>query len=992
MATDNNQDTVYSTRSLSKWFAIGSILLTITIVWASIQEYARPWKGYQRQAQRIVTAINERKLAEADIAMDKSKLEGIENEIAEVQEELDQVVKEINAKLEDVEAKLYVATKNYQEAKGIHDENHFHLEVAIKNRDPSLKSKLEAYEEEAKEVERLFKIQEQATLARDAVLADKNDILSTEKDAQSRLAALNRSRDGILKIIKNNEVNLFNVVRNAPVIDFVAPTIKVHQVILNGLYDDYFFNKVPRVDRCMTCHVNANKAGFEDFPQPFTSHSKLHLIAGPDSPHPVERFGCTGCHAGVPQAITFTGSAHAPSTPAEEAEWKEKYGFYMSTHVKTHMVPVEMTEGKCIQCHAKEVILEDAPTFNAGMRLIEQYGCYGCHKFAGHFEELAKEKKSGPSLTMVASKVDAEWIKKWLWDPKSYRPSTLMPAFWQLHNNSDPDSLARGKVEVEAITHYLVEKSKPYEPIQLASEVIGNSTRGKELVEQVGCLGCHAIADVAVERPSEPSELGYKNPLLPMFGPELNQMGSKVDKDWLVSWLIAPKHYWEGTSMPSMKLTEQEAVDIAEYLLEKRNEEFDGMMAPVADSDVRDAITLEFLEGQMHSEAAEVKLASMSLDEKKMYLGDKMISHYGCYACHAIEGFENAPNLGAELTYQGSKEVTKFAFDNVKINKASREQWIYTKIRTPRIFDVGKKRDFQAKTRMPHFGFNQEQANAIASIVIGYELDKVDDSMKAPVDGRKEQIIAGHRLINRKNCIGCHAVESPELNERAIQGGRILAHYDDNAEGPPILYTQGDKTQAEWLFAYFKNPDVMIRPWLNVRMPQFNLSDQEARTLIKYFAAVDNAPYPFSSRHSSILSASDLAQAKGLVEELGCMTCHGIRKDGEPVADAAPHFQNIKARLNGEWILPWLANPNAMMPGTRMPALWPSEDPTDENSPLMGIPGYFDDDAERQIQAVRDYLYIWEGEPTLPSPPNATPVNGYSVSGMADGSAEAGSR
>jgi cbb3-type cytochrome oxidase cytochrome c subunit len=966
----NNKDTVYNTRVLSKWFAISAILLLVVTLWAAIQDYARPWKVYQRQTQRIATAVNERKLLEADKAMNKQQLDTLEKEIAELEKKQSEVTKEIDAKIAKIDAQLYGATKRYQIEKGKLDEAHYRLEGAIKKRDSNLKTILEKYKKDEKEVARLARIEERIRLASEKAHADKKDILSKEKETADRLASLTRTRDQLNKAINNTDVNLINLARNAPLLDFIAPTIKINQVILHGLYDDYFFNKVPRIDRCMTCHVNANQPGFEDFPQPFATHSKLHLIAGPDSPHPVEKMGCTVCHAGVPQSADFNNAAHTPRDPVMAAEWEAKYHFHYSHHIKTHMIPLQMTEGKCIQCHAAEVVFKDAPTLNVGMRLIERHGCYGCHKFAGHFEQLSNEKKAGPSLTMVASKVDPVWLKKWLWNPKSYRPTTLMPSFWQTHNNSDEASLERGKVEVDAISHWIVAKSKKYEPLKLASQVVGDASRGKTLVEQVGCIGCHAVEDVVVKRTDNPKEPGYKDPRAVMFGPELNQMGSKVSYEWLVSWLKQPQHYWAQTAMPSMKLSDQEAADIAVYLLEKKNPEFEALPAPVAKDEIRDDVVLEFLVGQMPTRDARVKLASMSLEEKQMFLGEKLISHYGCYGCHAIEGFENAPKIGAELTTEGSKEVTKFAFENVEIPHTSREAWIFTKIRTPRIWDVGKKRDFQAKARMPHFGFTAEQANAIATVVIGYENRNVGGEMMAKVDARKEQIIAGHRLINQKNCIGCHALE----DKNNPLGGEILAHFADKSEGPPLLYTQGLKTQSDWLFKYLKNTNVMIRPWVKVRMPTFGLSDSQTTTLVKYFSAYDRSDSLFSSKQSS-LSSEQVRIAEGLIKELGCMTCHAVLQPGQDPSAHAPHFKNVKARLGNDWVRHWLENPNAIMPGTRMPALWPNSDPLDEKSARIGVPGYLDGDANKQMDLIRDYLFQYPGEATLPPPaPPAPPV------------------
>jgi chromosome segregation ATPase len=265
----DNKETVYNTRVLSKWFAISSIFLLVVVVWAAIQDYARPWKVYQRQAQSIATAINERKLLEADKAMNRTQLEKLEKEIAEIEERKAQVVREIDAKIKAAEAVLYSANKTYQDEKGKLDEEQYGLEMAIAAQNPRVGRMTERFEQNRRRVTRLARVEERERLNVEALQATRRDILSKQLDVESQLSSLMRSRDNILKAIESTELSLVNIARNAPLLDFVAPTIKVNQVILNGLYDDYFFNKVPRVDRCMTCHVNADKAGFEDFSSAF---------------------------------------------------------------------------------------------------------------------------------------------------------------------------------------------------------------------------------------------------------------------------------------------------------------------------------------------------------------------------------------------------------------------------------------------------------------------------------------------------------------------------------------------------------------------------------------------------------------------------------------------------------------------------------------------------------------------------------------------------
>jgi mono/diheme cytochrome c family protein len=60
---------------------------------------------------------------------------------------------------------------------------------------------------------------------------------------------------------------------------------------------------------------------------------------------------------------------------------------------------------------------------------------------------------------------------------------------------------------------------------------------------------------------------------------------------------------------------------------------------------------------------------------------------------------------------------------------------------------------------------------------------------------------------------------------------------------PPPLLREGEKTQPGWLFQFLRHP-TKIRPVTILRMPRFNMSDDEAMDLVNYFAAVDRINNP----------------------------------------------------------------------------------------------------------------------------------------------------
>src|SRR5262249_27571714 len=52
--------------------------------------------------------------------------------------------------------------------------------------------------------------------------------------------------------------------RNSPILDMVNPSLRVQQVQLPDHYNDVNFMRIPRVDRCATCHMAADRKGFEE--------------------------------------------------------------------------------------------------------------------------------------------------------------------------------------------------------------------------------------------------------------------------------------------------------------------------------------------------------------------------------------------------------------------------------------------------------------------------------------------------------------------------------------------------------------------------------------------------------------------------------------------------------------------------------------------------------------------------------------------------------
>jgi hypothetical protein len=181
---------------------------------------------------------------------------------------------------------------------------------------------------------------------------------------------------------------------------------------------------------------------------------------------------------------------------------------------------------------------------------------------------------------------------------------------------------------------------------------------------------------------------------------------------------------------------------------------------------------------------------------------------------------------------------------------------------------------------------------------------------------------------------------------------------EEQAFLPPIITGEGRKVQEQWLHDFLKNPSTVgqpnsIRPWIPTRMPTFSLTDDEISKLTKYFLGLSNQELEIRDYKAYQPDAALLPVAKQMFNDLQCMKCHPggaitAKPGGGSTQDLAPNLTKARDRLKPEWIVDWLADPNKIQEGTRMPTFWP-----DGQSPLPDVLG---GDARKQMMGIRDYV------------------------------------
>ncbi|KKL24705.1 hypothetical protein LCGC14_2412660, partial [marine sediment metagenome] len=104
-------------------------------------------------------------------------------------------------------------------------------------------------------------------------------------------------------------------------------------------------------------------------------------------------------------------------------------------------------------------------------------------------------------------------------------------------------------------------------------------TRGKRLLLDLGCVGCHQTGQL-----EEPEKVG----------PRLAGIGSKVSRKWLNKWLINPKDYLPSGKMPHYHLSRPMANALAAYLMTSTDKTIDALEQQEGDYDAGGTIFREF--------------------------------------------------------------------------------------------------------------------------------------------------------------------------------------------------------------------------------------------------------------------------------------------------------------------------------------------------------------------------------------------------------------
>jgi cytochrome c2 len=968
--------------------------------WAVYDETAtrREYKNYQEAFFKIETDLAEKSFKEKKAALEKNpEYQKLVAEKKQIETDLagskKQAFNDAKAKLQELEFVAFDKRQTFTFTKSNLDEEYYYFTKA-KHEAPGSKE----FEEHAKKLhnfeEKLKKDDEEATKAektrddQQKIVDSFTDRLHTIDKTLEKLRAESEDAERKYEAAKEKQGGIFG---------------PATEVIQQNIED------INKVDRCESCHTGTNRGGFETVtPKYYRSHPFRRTLF---ALHPVEKFGCTTCHDGQGRATTKF-YAHAPTDNPHDAEkhfWEEpllKGPFMQSNCRKCHTEEYELraqlrceSQSECpgnLKCDvpsqplnpsdtsianflpetlnppAKEgapqveqpkycvnpdnqiaEMVNLAPNLSKGRKIIEEVACYGCHPIEGY----EKKPKAGPDLRHVRNKINAGWMVEWIKNPKAVHKNTRMPNFFpeQLHpedypktafpvrddRSKNPNEPWKWTIEQQtgALASFLMSQSTAFEVQKMPGG--GDAKHGKELFLTLGCRGCHNVT----YDEKDPAFIDHKNRASHYdHGPMLGDTGSKTNPDWIYTWLKDPKSYAPGTRMPNLRLSDEEARDLATFIGgNKANREFPEPVAAV------------FNPG----------------DKEWVKSGEKLMGYYGCYGCHFINGYEQTPGIGAELTEFGLKETSRLDYGDYIVNHRQQtwDAWLENKLKHPRVY-----RYERVDTRMPQFDLQPEEVTNVMVVLKGMRGKELAAEVRghklAPIEQQRER---GRELVRWFNCYGCHIVDGYVGDIRQAQEYQG----DKQTFAPPNITGEGAKTQPPWLFGFLKNV-IRLRPWLNVRMPTFGFEDEQATSIVAMFSAMDHAAYPYSDFQRAVVNTGPKAAiGAAMFENLKCKSCHvvgDVKLTPEEAQKAAPNLLMAKSRLRPEWIVKWLSNPDWIQPGTRMPSFWSGGTnllqallgTPDGKKNFGGLPGIEQvaDSALHQMEVVRNHVFTLEGGAT----------------------------
>ncbi|PYS94084.1 MAG: hypothetical protein DMF64_01925 [Acidobacteria bacterium] len=542
---------------------------------------------------------------------------------------------------------------------------------------------------------------------------------------------------------------------------------------------------------------------------------------------------------------------------------------------------------------------QDGGDAGHGKELFETKGCMACHSIGESDNKVGGDFAA--NLTRVGEKASFDYIVRWIHNPRE-RYAPYCP---KEHRDLTPDDYAKHKqpyvfdtglhskcpndgaeLQVQNMTVMPNFRLSVQDARDIATYLfsLGNTQpsyadasylddpklkdKGFTLIKQYGCAGCHEIKGFEEEQ---------------RIGKELTNEGAtpleRLDFALQTSNAQDGKDPYTGTKKDKDGNKVREWYNhkgffehkLADPSVYDRNKEKDArdhlrMPKPYLTDEWQTALTT-FLLGSVGTDGANVP-ASLFYNptnrQKDIQDGWWVVKKYNCMGCHSVQ-------VGQKSVISGLPQF-----------------------QTP-----------EGKDQLPPALFT-EGARVDPEWLLRF---LSDPSLSG---GGYDLIVNGHENATGGNN---NAQASAGANANAAQATNNASNRQGNG-------TQASANGEGGLPAQPGANRNGVRLYLKPRMPTFNFSPNELRTLVRFFMAVASEQEPYMKQQLEPLTDQERNMARAIFQsqQAPCLKCH---LTGNPEHDknaTAPNFLQASTRLQPGWTFRWLLDPQRVIPGTAMPS------------------------------------------------------------------------
>jgi mono/diheme cytochrome c family protein len=660
---------------------------------------------------------------------------------------------------------------------------------------------------------------------------------------------------------------------NNVIMSLVGP-FQIQQVVLNWIDYDRDVDK-EQVDRCHTCHMGVDSSSYTDasIASQFRTHPhRSTLLAA----HPIEKFGCTGCHQGQGRA---TDALSHSGWHLEEKHGQERWHFAGDHYWEDPLLPVgelsrveiddrndelqiKLGKGKWQTVkfdhrngpeHAQNAEIEGEYADEAALfgHLQEKIGkvVESEKDIAGKWHAVVRKldnriqiglEQNDPTVHIVAKEVPSFGVKftdRALADMLGFEAEEVSGKL-PLQVASTPPS-----VPIRADSLPALEKDGRYHPPQgaLGLQVPdGMRNRFIEALPEVeaGCLKCHT------------SDLDLRP-----RGSDAKNVNAKLEREKAEAQLKAnPEAYVKAHGSDELPPVQVLPADLVN---------------PVP----------------TYSE------------------GRALFKKLNCTGCHILDGFPWDRNAGPALDNVTAKVTPKWMLTWIRNPRGWREKTRMPNL-WPKPLDPASKRPLPPESPEYEKWLAQmrEETVAIASFLTERSdnpavlpgAPKDAQPLKAQIQGYADVPGAtaerGKLVFEAYGCQGCHARgDSDNAVEKLPEPWRSRER-----DIAPTLANMGEKTTADWIAYWVEEPN---RYWHGTKMPNLRLSREEAASVGKYLASLKSTPLnPAQVDEADVALVSDAAKrnervpcsnaggalltrvecGEKLIGYYGCFGCHQV--------------------------------------------------------------------------------------------------------------------